>query len=1652
MSNFNILKRLVILFFALIINSMVFGQAALNGEGTKEKPWEITSIADWNAFAEAVNRGYDYSGKYVKLMCDIGTDRNPVTTMVGVWDRTDSSKKPFCGTFYGDNKTITINYTSTGRGSYTAPFACTKGATINKIHVTGTINAANGYAAGLIGGNYNSVTKVNGEYNDISVNITGRGQHCGGIAVDGTRLEISSCAYHGRIVAGNNSAGFCAKGDGNTKFFYCLFAPASKSSIAGGQNFANINYNTQYSKKYYYTYPSIVGSTSTQGAIVYSSYGDVPDDGFWLKAPHYDGNEYYVGGEGSIELSTFNLLEDIQDHGLDYKVIFKYTPTAPDNTSTIVEPSYYTARIVDGNNNVVDPHTIEPGTYSLRITGNERYCKGRVLASFVVIEGTGDENSPYLLTSTDDWNAVAEKVNGGYSFEGEYLRLKNDITIVLNNRDGSDKIIGSWTDDNNYKPFSGSFDGDWHTIRFKVGAQGAAYIPTLLNKIPRPTAPFAVIDGATIENLFVTDTIINTKKYNSGIAGFVYSKITQRASNINNCRSSIIIDCSNILDENCATTNIKRWDCSAAGLVIENKNSSNNIDPQLNFRNCIFDGIISRGDNDTKANRVAGFVSFNSGKNIEYTNCLMAGSLLKWMVSEATLISTFSRNGKITYSGSCLYAKGYGDVPKPNCVQASTEEPEGVFKRYTVEKADYFIPVYITELKDMVYESPDPLEIEILYYGKTLEAGVDCTIVIEKKNSSGVYETVSAITGPSGEYRVTVTAIERGGFEGSKVYEFILISDSHKWYNLENLIYGSAAEITIPNDFVAMTGDNVLEITRDITINLNGKTIDRNLDVGVVKGQVMRIAAGVTVIINGPGTIKGGFNVAEDDIELGPNNDGGGIYNMGNLVLKNVTVTNNKCIKFTEGSNKFTARGGGIFNGIGSSFVMIGGTVSDNIARGGGGGVYCQYPTAFSMTEVVITNNESESKGGGLRIRTEKPVEATLTRCTIDHNRATETGLDRASEGGGIYMQEGLLRMEKCEISYNQSAFAGAGFYSGGGSTYAKNCSITNNTAFIENERMYGGGICMCDGSYTMDGGIIKNNHSFQDGGGVYIFQRAIFNVLGNVMIEENFRTREGADPQDTPNNTYTAGTAVINIIGDLDPEARIHITGHGFGGVYTSGLKEYKTIPANFVTDGKYQKLNDWQDLDEINLAPYEWYSEGTWEHQPETPDHTIPAHVDIRVDRAIELQANEIGYANSVEFVAGKLILKDGAQLVCLSNSKTEVPIEVLVEKTIEASPDAGIHTYGWYTISVPLDNVKVKDEYENSTNLATSTFDLLRYDEPTHFWDSYSYDNYQSHFPDKFTTIEKDRGYLYRNKNDIKLEFSGNMNVNDVVYNVTARGDKLTGFNLIGNPYTHVIYKGKGCAIPQDNLAQGFYTLTKESEWRAGLDHETPIGVCQGILVKADHDGAIKMKNVSGNGNSKSCANNKIQFEVTNSKYTDIAYAVFDDGLGLDKIDHINQNAPMVYIRHNDKNYAIATLDDDTKMLDLCFDAKKNGRYTLNVKCDGQFNYLHVIDRLTGEDIDMLKEQEYSFVSSSTDNEDRFLVIIGKNTESDDVFAFQSGDNIIVSGEGELQMFDVLGRMVSRQWINGMEAISKPSKTGIYILRLKGKEVKSQKIVVR
>ena len=121
-------------------------------------------------------------------------------------------------------------------------------------------------------------------------------------------------------------------------------------------------------------------------------------------------------------------------------------------------------------------------------------------------------------------------------------------------------------------------------------------------------------------------------------------------------------------------------------------------------------------------------------------------------------------------------------------------------------------------------------------------------------------------------------------------------------------------------------------------------------------------------------------------------------------------------------------------------------------------------------------------------------------------------------------------------------------------------------------------------------------------------------------------------------------------------------------------------------------------------------------------------------------------------------------------------------------------------------------------------------------------------------------------------------------------------------------------------------------------------------------------------------------------------------------------------------------------------------------------GNYSYLHVIDRLTGEDIDMLFEGEYNFIGSPRDNEARFIVKLDYSANIDelevsDSFAYQSGDVIIVNGEGTLQVFDVMGRFVRSININGSESINASEfSTGVYVFRMVGNDVKAQKVVIR
>lgn len=419
--------------------------------------------------------------------------------------------------------------------------------------------------------------------------------------------------------------------------------------------------------------------------------------------------------------------------------------------------------------------------------------------------------------------------------------------------------------------------------------------------------------------------------------------------------------------------------------------------------------------------------------------------------------------------------------------------------------------------------------------------------------------------------------------------------------------------------------------------------------------------------------------------------------------------------------------------------------------------------------------------------------------------------------------------------------------------------------------------------------------------------------------------------------------------------------------------------------------------------------------------------------------------------------LIIEDGGQLIVHNSG-----VQATIKKTVAVPSKTATN---WYTIASPVRNVNIGAVGDagsvNNLKAANGEYDLYRFNETKNDvgtnlrWENYKNNAYHDGGADDFTSLETGRGYLYRREGTATLEYVGEVNGNaSETYTLTVAGDApLTGFHLIGNPYSHDIYKGKGAAIDDTKLNEGFYRLTNGTAWTPALGYGDPIHSGEGILVQANDSGILTISNstISASGESK-YNNDNIMFSVANSQHEDVTYAVFDKGHGLNKIEHRDDNIPMLYISQNGEDYAIAMMSDDTKSFNLNFEAKTMGQYKLSYKVNGEFNYLHVIDRTTGEDIDMLLEGSYSFIGSPMDNANRFIVRLGYLPNYDDngkdIFAYQNGNDIVVSGEGELQIFDVMGRKVSTMNIYGIETVNGLAQ-GVYIFRLEGK---TQKIVVR
>ena len=391
----------------------------------------------------------------------------------------------------------------------------------------------------------------------------------------------------------------------------------------------------------------------------------------------------------------------------------------------------------------------------------------------------------------------------------------------------------------------------------------------------------------------------------------------------------------------------------------------------------------------------------------------------------------------------------------------------------------------------------------------------------------------------------------------------------------------------------------------------------------------------------------------------------------------------------------------------------------------------------------------------------------------------------------------------------------------------------------------------------------------------------------------------------------------------------------------------------------------------------------------------------------------------------------------------STVEVYVPEQHEKNILAWTDKG----GFYLIATPIGEV-APSAVTNMIPDNEEDYDLYYFDQVTdgnnNEWINYKGDptNPMGNF-----SLVPGKGYLYANKNDVTLIFTGSCPFTEDTYTITLTKDgsspSFAGWNLVGNPFAQTAW------VDTDHNA--YYTMNGAGTAFIGVTSNS-VEAMEGIFVRANSNGEeISFTTIDPNAKCSSLALNLSQ----GNGLMDRATVRFDEGCQLPKLQ-FNRNSSKVYIPMDSEDYAVVRGEEIGEM-PVNFKAESNGTYNLSLSTDNvEFAYLHLIDNLTGNDIDLLSTPSYSFEAKTTDYESRFkLVFATGNNSNDDNFAFFSNGSFVINNEGEatLQVIDVTGRVLNSETINGCANVGVNGAAGVYMLRLiNGDNMKVQKVVVK
>ena len=389
------------------------------------------------------------------------------------------------------------------------------------------------------------------------------------------------------------------------------------------------------------------------------------------------------------------------------------------------------------------------------------------------------------------------------------------------------------------------------------------------------------------------------------------------------------------------------------------------------------------------------------------------------------------------------------------------------------------------------------------------------------------------------------------------------------------------------------------------------------------------------------------------------------------------------------------------------------------------------------------------------------------------------------------------------------------------------------------------------------------------------------------------------------------------------------------------------------------------------------------------------------------------------------------------------------------------------GWQFISMPMTDVY----YSDFTTLGEH--DLYKYDGS----EENEWLNYKEGNDFEEGTFKSGYGYLATLKDVTTATVYGTLNVANPFasrqFTYIVEDDKvkdLSRFHLVGNPFTYDIkwsdfniignvYNIETDQVEEKQLFVNGFAVANGGGYKyhdPNIENsDATIKVGQGFFVKIlENYATLGYQPNIRSSKEKSNSINVIASGKAGQDNVVINFAGQSEG--FDKLQNFNKDIATVFVANNGKRYGIANIDENVAEVELSFVASQMGHYSISLDVNGEFETVTLVDRFTGIETNMLLEDEYNFTATSNDSHNRFVIRLanGQEPTANSQFVYQSGEELILSIEGSVQIVDMLGRVVySNEHANGDNRINVAEfNDAAYVVRVVNEEgVKTQKVVI-